>query len=239
MGNLLHSYLDRRLDEEKPQINPNKHEGPVITISREVGCNGVKFAKQLADSLNSKSNGPKWKVLSKEVFYESAKELGTDYSRINYVLKNSNRNSFDEILAAFGDKNYKSERRIVKTVMEVIRSFAQEGHCIIVGRGGNIIAHDIKKSIHFRLIAPLDYRIKSVMENNRFTKEHALEFIERIEKERIIFRKAVGDVGYHDEDFDFIINRASFSSESIIEIIERAMIEKGLGMPIKSEAATF
>jgi cytidylate kinase len=190
----------------------------------------------LAENLNSKCSEEKWRVLSKELFYESAKELGTDYSRINKVLKNTDRYTFEEILAAFADKNYKSERKIAKTVVDVIRSFAQEGHCIIVGRGGNIIARNIKKSLHIRLVAPLDYRISTIMENNQLNKAQALEFIYRVEKERIVFRKAVGDSEYRDEDFDLVINRTSFSTDSIVGILEKAMIEKGLVKSAKKES---
>lgn len=236
MGNLLYSYLDKRLDEGKPHPKSTENEGPVITISREVGCNGLKLARLLAENLNSKCSEEKWRVLSKELFYESAKELGTDYSRINKVLKNTDRYTFEEILAAFADKNYKSERKIAKTVVDVIRSFAQEGHCIIVGRGGNIIARNIKKSLHIRLVAPLDYRISTIMENNQLNKAQALEFIHRVEKERIVFRKAVGDSEYRDEDFDLVINRTSFSTDSIVGILEKAMIEKGLVKSAKKES---
>jgi cytidylate kinase len=226
MGNLLSIYLDKRLTETQPSVNNSFHQGPVITFSREVGCNGLKLAKDLIEVLNAKDQSKRWKFLSKEILFESARELNTDYSRITKVLKNTDKYVFEEILNAFSDKNYKSERKIVKTVVEVIHSFAVDGYCVIVGRAGHIIAKDIKNALHLRLTAPLEYRIKTIMENNGLNKTQALEFINRVEKERIVFRKALGEIEYRDEDFDLVLNRASFDNKAIIEIIEKALTSK-------------
>jgi cytidylate kinase len=114
-------YLNKRLHENKMYPQENREPGPVITISREVGCGGVKLAKMLAEELNHNFAICKsWRVLSKEIFQESAKELNMEMSKLNKILKESDRNTFDEILAAFGDKHYKSERIIRKTVIEDI-----------------------------------------------------------------------------------------------------------------------
>lgn len=228
MGNLLSSYLDKRLNENKPFSKSSDNTGPVITFSREVGCNCLKLAKLLTETLNTKDPGKRWKVLSKEVFYECARELNTDYNRITKVMKNTDKYSFEEILMAFGDKNYKSERKILKTVVDVIHTFAAEGHCIIVGRAGHIIARDIKHALHVRLIAPIDYRVRTIMENNGLKKDEALEFIRKIEKEREVFRKALGEEEYRDEDFDLVINRASFGNKEMVEILEKVILEKQL-----------
>jgi cytidylate kinase len=144
MGNALLEYLTKRMGNQKAYNNPNKLPGPLITISREVGCNGVKFAHKLASSLNQRHLGPDWKVLSKEVFFQSAKELDMEPEKVKRVFKYSSGYTFNDILNAFGNKNFKSEKKVVKTVNEVIRTFAEEGFCIIVGRAAHIIAHDIK-----------------------------------------------------------------------------------------------
>jgi cytidylate kinase len=227
MGNSLMNYLNKRLKEEMSyKKDESGMAGPVITISREVGCNGVKFSKTLAARLNAKNMTSEWKVLSKEIFHESARELNLEPEKVRKVFKKSDSYTFDQILKAFGDKNYKSEKKIVKTVTEVVKSLAADGFCIIVGRAGHIIASDIKNALHLRFIAPLDFRVHTIMENNRLNYEEALAFINKVEKERIAFRKAINEENLREELFDLTINRASFSDEQTIELIEYVLEQK-------------
>lgn len=133
-----------------------------------------------------------------------------------------------DILYAFGTKKYKSEKMVIKTVKQVIHSFATEGYYIIVGRAAHIIARDIKNALHLRLVAPLEFRTDSIMYKNSMTKDEALDFISKIEKERSAFRKAIREDLYRAECFDLCINRASFNDEETLELIELAAGKKGV-----------
>lgn len=229
MSNTLITYLNKRLQEDNIyKKNPATIAGPVITISREVGCNGLKLAEQIAKRLNEKKLSTEWKVLSKEVFYHSAKELDLEPERIRKLLKKTDKYTFDEILKAFQYKQFKSERRIINTVFDVVRSFAIDGFYIIVGRAGHLVASDIKNAIHIRLIAPLEYRIKTIMENKKLSRVEAIFFIERVEKERIAFRNSFLQGRNITEFYDLTINRAAFNDDEVIDIIEFASKVKGL-----------
>jgi cytidylate kinase len=226
MGNSLLVYLNKRINEDNSSKKNISNAGPVITISREVGCNGLKLARLIAVRLNQQKLTSDWRVLSKEVFYESAKELNMDPEKVRKTFKQSDKYTFEEIIKAFNDKNYKSERKIVKTVCDVVLSFAIDGFCIIVGRAGHIIARNIKNSLHIRLIAPLDYRINNIMENNKLNREDAIQFIHKIEKERQAFRDAMNIDNKQEILFDITVNRAMFSDEEIVDIIEYAVNKK-------------
>lgn len=225
MSNALLEYLNNRLGEQRATVNRKKIPGPLITISREVGCNGVKLANKMADSLNQRNFDFSWKVLSKEVFFHSAKELDMDPEQVERVFKFDSF-MFNEILYAFSTKKFKSEKKVIRTVIEVIRSFAEDGFCIIVGRAAHIIAHDIKNSLHLRLVAPLEYRIKTIMTNNYLNREEAIEFILKVEKERAAFRKAIKKEALEADTFDLYLNRASFQDNEAIELIELAAEKK-------------
>jgi cytidylate kinase len=228
MSNALLSYLNKRLGNETPIGETVGPPGPVITISREVGCNGVKLAHKIAKRLNNKNLDKDWKVLSKEVFHESARELDVEPERVQRIFRQSDRYVFNEILDAFSNRKHKSDKQIVKTVTDVIRTFSRDGFCIIVGRAGHIIAHDIKNALHLRLVAPLEYRIKTIMDNNQLNREEAIEFIEKVEKERLAFRKSMGKVKYEEDMFDMFLNRASFDDEKTMDLIEMAIEKKNI-----------
>jgi len=116
----------------------------------------------------------------------------------------------------------------VNNVIAVVRSFAIEGFAIIVGRAGHIIANDIENAIHVRLTAPIDYRIKTIQVNNDLNYEEALRFIKKVEKERIAFRKAIREESLHEELFDMTLNRATFTDNDIVELINAAILKKDI-----------
>lgn len=225
MGNSLIHYLNKRLRMDS-SIDRGQTAGPVITISREVGCNGIKLANALAAQLNKQRMQSEWRVLSKEIFYESAKELNIAPEAVRQTLKKNDRFIFEQILKAFNDKNYKSEAKIIKTVKDVVRALAIDGFNIIVGRASHIIAGDIKAAMHIRLVAPIDYRINTIIQNNNLSKAEAIKFIEKVEQERIMYRKALKEESLCEEQFDLIINRASFNDEQAVKLIEMAIDQK-------------
>ncbi|PIF06006.1 MAG: hypothetical protein CSA36_03905 [Draconibacterium sp.] len=239
MGNSLLIYLNQRLSGENKLAKRTVEPGPVITISREVGCNGLVLARYVADRLNRHKLTADWRVLSKEVFFESAKELNIDAERVRKTVKQSDKNTFDEILNAFKDKSFKSERKIINTVSDVIRSFSMKGFCIIVGRAGHIIASDIKNALHLRLVAPIEYRINTIINNNKLSRDDAIRFINRVEEERAIFRRALCKNTTYVEMFDLTINRAKFNDTEIVDIVEYAVNKKKILQGYKSPVDFF
>jgi cytidylate kinase len=115
---------------------------------------------------------------------------------------------------------------IVKTMKRVILQIATDGNCIIVGRAGHIIANNILHALHVRLVAPVEYRIGTIMHNNHLTKEEAINFIRRLEKKRLTFRKSILNQDPKNEMFDITINRAAFSDDEVAEFIEFAAKKK-------------
>lgn len=225
MSNALLDYLNKRLGEKVPANKQIKNPGPLITISRQVGCEGVKLATLLVESLNRHTLEPYWKVLSKEIFYESAKELNMDPKQVSRIFK-FDSNILSEIFNAFGTKKFVSEKKIIRTVHEVIHSFAEEGYCIIVGRAAHIIAHDIRNALHIRLTAPIEYRINTIMTNKGMNEQEAHEFINKVEKEREYFRRSISKELLEKECFDLCINRASFQEQEILELVKFALKKK-------------
>jgi cytidylate kinase len=229
MSNLLMHYLNKRMTEtEVIKKSETQVAGPVITISREVGCNGVKLANLFAMRLNIKNPDTNWKVISKEVFQKSAKELKMEPEKVRKTMYQSGKTAFDDILKAFYDKNYKSNLTIGKTMNRVILQIATDGHCIIIGRAGHIIADGIKNALHIRLVAPFEYRIHTIIRNNHLSREEAIKFIHRVDKERTAFRKALLKDDPVHEMFDITFNRAAYTDDELLDLIEYAAKQRNL-----------
>lgn len=238
MENTLLEYLNKRFVSKKKdgQRRKKRPPGPVVTISREVGCSGLAIANDLARFLNKSYPGQEWKVLSKEIFEKSALELNLESERVSKIFKQVDRTSFDELLSAFSEKRYKSDRTVRRTVMEVIRTFAEDGYCIMVGRASNIITRDIKNSLHIRINAPLEFRIQSIMQKDHIDRVGSIAFIERVEKERQAYRRAVlGKDLIDSEIFDMTINASRFSPCLLTRLIMMAISGKNIMDDYKDE----
>ena len=240
MNNTLMVYLNKRLHQhDNKYMATDSQPGPVICISREVGCGGVNIARLLAIELDKQTFCRKWKVLSKEILEESARELNMEPNKLRSYLKESDRSLFDDILTAFSEKRYKSDRKINKTVIDLIASFAIDGHCIIVGRAGHIIARDIEKSLFIKLTAPHDWRVKQIMAKSKFNVREAVDFIEKTEKERQNFIKHIANEKNTDVEFDLSINLSRMNASEVISLIQFAAQAKGLLVPNKSKVEIF
>jgi len=240
MNNTLMVYLNKRLHQhENKYMGANSQPGPVICISREVGCGGVNIARLLAAELDKHSIYKKWKVLSKEILEESARELNMEPNKLKNYLKEGDRSLFDDILTSFNEKRFKSDRKISKTLIDLIFSFANDGHCIIVGRAGHIIARDIEKSLFIRLIAPHDWRVKQIMEKNNLNMRGAIDFIAKTEKDRQNLVKHIADENKIDVGFDLTINLSRLNAGEVIALIRFAAQTKGLLEQNKSKVEVF
>jgi cytidylate kinase len=229
MGNTLLTYLNKRVYQANQTGLPDKQPGPVITISREVGCSGLELAHVLKERLACIHHQDNWKVLSKEIFQVCAGELDIEPDKVAKIFKHFDRNAFDDILYSFREKSSISEKKVRNTVIDVIRSFAEDGHCIIVGRAGNIISADIKNSLHLRLVAPHEFRVQSIMVKNKLNHDDAVKFIALEEKDRLAYRHALIDKKIdHPEIFDITINRAEFDTESIVGLVLHVMEKRGM-----------
>ena len=178
-------------DRYKESVLPNEFPGPVITISRELGCSSKILAQKLMDKLNLSSSFEKkipWRYISKEIMEESAKELGVDNVEIQHVFDYKQHGALEDLLLSYSRKFYKTDRKIRNTIARVIRNFAEEGNSIIVGRGGVAITRDIPKSFHIHLEAPLDWRALRISEKHKMNIEAAKKECVEIDKKRQQFR---------------------------------------------------
>lgn len=215
-------FSEKNIDGLHPSI------GPVVTISRTAGCSSSQLANALASKLNEGQKDKTWDVISKEILHHSAEILKLQPDTLKSIFKAKNRNLFDEIVQAFISGEYHLEKRMIKTVINVIHNFGVEGHKIIVGRAANIICSDIQNSLHIRIDAPLNWRIERVMKIKEFSKEEAYNCINQTEKNRDNFRKSVKGDNDQSDTFDIIINQAVFTKDQIVELIIDTMKLKKL-----------
>jgi cytidylate kinase len=228
MKNDLSKYLT---DWYKEDLSKNIFPGPVVTISRELGCPAKKIATRLTENLNTIEGHMKkhpWRWISKEILQESARELQVDSTQIQHVFDYKNRGVLEDLLLAQSKDYYKSDLKIRTTIAKVIRKFANDGNAVIVGRGGVAITRDIPKSLHVFLEAPLEWRVLRVAEKYDFTIEKARNHTLNIDKKRSHFRDYFQGKGTDYTRFDVKLNCMTLERKEIVEIIVGALKTKSM-----------
>ena len=230
MGNRLLKYFLEKFDAS---AKPLKKPGPVITISRDFGCSAKLVAARLCEILNKKSEGgnskAEWETINKEIIEESAKELNLNPSKIKEFFNDEQKTIIDEILLAFLESNYKNDFEIKNTISDVVKTFAFQGHKIIIGRGGAALTQNFKNSIHIKLFASPDWRVQKIQDKYNITKEEARKQIIDIDKKRQAIRDFFFKKKEDNSIYDLLINSASYTVDEIAEIITNAMKLKKIG----------
>ena len=220
----LSKYLKERYNEI---ISNQPFPGPVVTISRELGCPAKRIATTLVEKLNISNikfaKSIPWRWISKEIMEESAKELGVDLAEIQYVFDYKTHGILEDLLLSYSKRFYKPDRKIRSTIAKVIRNFADEGNAVIVGRGGVAITRDIPKSLHVHLEAPLEWRALRTSEKHRLTIEEAQKYCLEIDKKRAQFRDYFQGKGTDYTRMDITFNCMTLDTEEIVDIIIAAL----------------
>ncbi|HOK25982.1 MAG TPA: cytidylate kinase-like family protein [Bacteroidales bacterium] len=221
----IFDYFDHRYRESIMSRSASQ-DGPVITISRQTGCDARQIAEMVVDNLNRKYYTNKWKWIDKDIIYKVAEELNTDPNRIENFYKGIELTDISEMIMAFSG-NFVSDLRVKKAIKDVVLSMCKEGYIVFVGRGSVAIARDFQNALHIRLIAPFYWRVENVMKKKEMDIETAEEYVVDTDEKRYnlilnFLDKKPLSIDYL---FDAIINRSSFTIQEIADFIT-AMYEK-------------
>ena len=116
----------------------------VISISRCHGTNGKEIGKLVAKKLGI-AFYDKEEIKEFAISHNLSADMNTEELYDNYLSLDANKDS------------------IIKQ-KEVIRSIADDGDCVIIGRASDYVLKDIPNLITVFLYAPLEYRVKKVQE---------------------------------------------------------------------------
>lgn len=216
-------YAKERI-KEKQSIQDQKY--PVVTISREVGCPAKVITRDLVALINRTARD-KWSCVSKEILYESAKELGIPPSDLKYFFKYHEHGVLDSMLNTVA-KFYTSDHKIYRSVEKAVSSFAQHGHVVIVGRGAAAILKDHQNALHIRLMAPLRWRQEKIMEYYHLGRKEALKFINDYDQKRARFMQHFTKTLTDPSLFDVIFNCETFTKQEILRTVMVLMKEKNM-----------
>lgn len=233
MKDFLSNYLTQGRETGTTKIH---RPGPVVTISRECGCSAKRIATKLSkiltgyNYLSETKTDVEWKWVSKEVVELAAQELEMDAGKIRNVFLSEAKQSIHDVTTAFStSKVYDADdQQVIDTVKAVVRSIAEEGHYIIVGRAASVIAHDIPKRLSVKLQAPLDWRINRIMQISNLSWADAQEYVLEVDRQRDLFVEHVAGRKLDNNDFDLIFNYSTMLDDHIVDVIINVLKNKNI-----------
>jgi cytidylate kinase len=222
MENLLQKYLEESF---------RKTEGghtitclPVVTISREYGCPSKLIGQMLAEAINRKHAGtrsPKWRFINKEIIEESARELKVSAVHVSSMLSAEEKGLVGDILTF--STTYGGSQRVRKTLRKVVRNFALQGYCVIIGRGGVAVTHDLPNALHIRLQAPVYWRASEVSAHHGIPEKEALKVIGETDLKRTKLIETLLGAKMELTDFDLVFNCQRLACEEIVQSVVSMM----------------
>ena len=134
----------------------------VITVSRELGSQGIEIAQAVANRFN-------YQCVDKEKIGIALADCGLPQIEIEKL---------DEKKPSFWDSWTIDRNKFFHHLQMMIYEYAQKNNVVIVGRGGQILLKDLPGVLHVRVFAPFDVRIRRIMEQQGVKEKQAFDFFD-------------------------------------------------------------
>ena len=195
--------------------------GPVITISRDCGCSASLLADNLNSQINQRITDPelKWRWVNKEILKLASDELKMQQDDFKRIVDGADKNFMDEIVYSFTDKYYVTNTKARKMIEEVVRNLAIRGRAIIIGRGSEVLSQGIPRSLHVRLFAPMEWKIKAMCLRSNITEAEAEKLVIQVDKQRTKFKEYYLDKNQPRFLYDAEFNCARIGQNEIVGLI--------------------
>jgi cytidylate kinase len=199
--------------KSKPQ---KKKPRPVITLSREFGCEGYAAAEKLCDLVSHKT-GEKWILIDNAILEEVARNHNISEDILHHLGENNR--ILDEVMATFSPQ-WKTDRDHYQLLSSYIISLAEQGNVIIIELGGSIITRHIEHSCHCRIYAPDSFKTATLARRLNLPVVEAEKLMHRQQKKRDRFTlDFLGQNGHDPGLYDMLFNNERCSPEKIARTI--------------------
>lgn len=186
----------------------------IITISRQFGSGGREIGAELAKRLNLP-------FFEKFLFEEASKRSGIhpDFferaeARKNWYFSNAFLSSVDPLNMSLDDQIYLAQ-------VQTIRELAEQGSCIIVGRGANQILADRNNLLNIFIYAEKKVRLKRIIEVYGVPEDQAEKQMDIVDKNRATYLKHYANQTFGKaENYHLCIDSGKLGIENAIKIID-------------------
>ena len=186
---------------------------PVITINGPIGCGAVTIGQMVSEQMNLNFVDRLFfteaaRIIGTPVGTLIAKEQRVDRFRdrlgrfVQTMLERSAMSGVSgEPYFGRGIENLPPEtymdltgdgsvaqklddKTFIEAMTKVAKDLHAQGNAVIIGRGANQILADAPHTLHVGLLAPMEVRVKTLIDREHFEKEEAEIHVEELERAR-------------------------------------------------------
>ena len=197
----------------------------ILTIEREYGSGGAVIAAELARRLG-------WKLWDHSLTEEiatlarvspaAAERHDERRDPLLYRLAKVFARGSNERSIALEDGVVFDAERMVDLLGRVVQRAAEQGECVIVGRGAAYILRDRADAFHVLVYAPRDVKIARIMTLGKSAAE-AEELVETVDKERAAFIQQYFGADWPTRHLYHMFLNTAAGDEIAVETILQAM----------------
>ncbi|WP_258098654.1 cytidylate kinase-like family protein [Marinoscillum pacificum] len=224
--------LKTYLDERERVLAHQSVAGPVITISRNYGCDEEAVVKLLIQKLNNLGSGGlkshPWKYIDKEILDESAAELGISATDVDHRIQLHHSDIVNDLLSGFNHHYRIRDKTILDKVKDIICTYAKKGNVVIIGRGGVGVTKNLPNSLHIKLTAPVQFRAEVIAKVKGVSISEAEEAIKRVDTDRKAWAEHLVDRKLNESIYDVTYNMETTSIDEITDMIVNILQKRAL-----------
>ena len=195
----------------------------IITIGREFGSGGRELGRRLAEELGIQ-------YYDKEILTEIAKNTSLSESYIQTVVEGKPHKLFPitigQSFAYSSDYHVRQMQEIFHAQTEIIRSLADKGDCVIIGRCADYILRE-QKPVRIFVYADIDSRVQRCMsrrtdDETEMSEQEMKKKILAIDKDRARYYSDFTGQKWGDKAFyDLCINTTAVEIKKAVPYIAK------------------
>jgi cytidylate kinase len=199
----------------------------VITIARQFGAGGKTLGSAVAERLG-------YELIDEEIVELIAREANVSPDWVDLVARETGsegmlsrmllklgpfRKGYVEVLLE-SNPGYIDGNLYITLLHRILPKIAAQDNVILIGRGSQYILADHPNSLHFLMIADLEFRIRFVMENYHLDRRQAQIVVAKQSKRRLNLYRYFGRTDYDQPDlYHVVFNMNKIKLEDAVETV--------------------
>ena len=193
----------------------------VLTFEREYGSGAADIAQRVANLLG-------WKLWDQSLTNEIARRMECESSHVERheerkdpfyyrLFKAFMRGSFEGSMVAPRMKVADADG-IRQVAEQVVMAAANEGNCVIVGRGSAYYLRERPDAFHVFVYAPFEEKVRRLHRAGK-SEEEAVHLVETVDNDRMAFIKQYFGIEWPRRHFFHIMINSTIGEEAVVQTI--------------------
>ena len=222
---------------------------PVITINGPIGCGAVTIGQMVSEQMNLNFVDRLFfteaaRIIGTPVGTLIAKEQRVDRFRdrlgrfVQTMLERSAMSgvsgepyfgrgienlppeTYMDLTGDGGVAQKLDDKTFIEAMTKVANDLHAQGNAVIIGRGANQILADAPHTLHVGLLAPMEVRVKTLIDREHFEKEEAEIHVEELERAREDFIMKFWKVHPNEaKHYHMMLNMGKMNPQTAAEVI--------------------